>query len=282
MTSSAELLGRGTIGTTYKAVMGGGVTVSVKRLDAGKTGVTSGVTFEEHLEAVGGLRHPNLVPLRAYFQAKEERLIVYDYQPNGSLFNLIHGSRSTRAKPLHWTSCLKIADDVAQGLAYIHQASHLVHGNLKSTNILLGADFEACLADYCLSTLIDRSSISLDLDSERYRAPEIRASTRGPTPKTDVYAFGVLLLELVTGKLPSQHPYLDPLDMPDWVRAMREDNVEEDNRLSMLVEVASICSLTSPEQRPSTRQVLKMIQDIKERVVVEDDTRTGYVAYRPC
>lgn len=92
MRASAELLGRGSIGTTYKAVMDNQLTVTVKRLDAGKTAVTSGEAFERHLEAVGGLRHPNLVPVRAYFQAKQERLIIYDYQPNGSLFNLIHGN----------------------------------------------------------------------------------------------------------------------------------------------------------------------------------------------
>lgn len=91
MRASAELLGRGTIGTTYKAVMASQLIVSVKRLDACKTAITSGEAFEQHMETVGVLRHPNLVPVRAYFQAKQERLIIFDYQPNGSLFNLIHG-----------------------------------------------------------------------------------------------------------------------------------------------------------------------------------------------
>ncbi|PSS21267.1 Inactive receptor kinase [Actinidia chinensis var. chinensis] len=263
MRASAELLGRGTIGTTYKAVMENQLVVSVKRLDAGKTAITSGEMFEQHMEMVGGLRHPNLVPVRAYFQAKEERLIIYDYQPNGSLFSLIHGSRSTRAKPLHWTSCLKIAEDVAQGLAYIHQASKLVHGNLKSSNVLLGPDFEACLTDYCLAVLAD-SALSGDPDSECYRAPEIRKFGRRGTPKSDVYSFGILLLELLTGRPPSQHPFLAPTEMAHWVRTMREDDVGEDNQLVMLVEVAGICSLTSPEQRPLMWQALKMIQEIKE------------------
>lgn len=92
MRASAELLGRGTIGTTYKAVMANQLIVSVKRLDACKTAITSGEAFEQHMECVGVLRHPNLVPVRAYFQAKQERLIIFDYHPNGSLFNLIHGT----------------------------------------------------------------------------------------------------------------------------------------------------------------------------------------------
>ncbi|KAL0291543.1 UNVERIFIED_CONTAM: putative inactive receptor kinase [Sesamum calycinum] len=227
MRASAELLGRGTIGITYKAVMSSQLIVSVKRLDACKTAITSGEEFEQHMEAVGVLRHPNLVPVRAYFQAKQERLIIFDYQPNGSLFNLIHDklkriqrvinvlrnlaaaivsedSRSNRSKPLHWTSCLKIAEDVAQGLAYIHQASKLIHGNLKPSNVLLGPDFEACITDYCLA-----------------------------------------ILELLTGKTPSQHPFLAPPDMPDWVQVMRGDDSDDDIRLRMLVEVAGICRVTS-------------------------------------
>ncbi|XP_022884283.1 probable inactive receptor kinase At5g67200 [Olea europaea var. sylvestris] len=270
MGASAELLGRGTIGTTYKAAMGTNLVVSVKRLDACKTAITSAEAFEQQMEAVGVLRHPNLIPIRAYFQAKQERLIIFDYQPNGSLFNLIHGSRSDRAKPLHWTSCLKIAEDVAQGLAYINQASKFVHGNLKSTNVLLGSDFEACVTDYCLANLADISSDD-DPDSAGYKAPEIRESSRQATTKSDVYAFGILLLELLTGKPPAQHPFLAPSDMPDWVRAMREDDTEEDARLRMLVEVASICSLTLPEQRPTMWQVLKMITNIKE--IMDDTTR---------
>ena len=92
MRASAELLGRGSVGITYKAVFDNQLIVTVKRLDAAKTAVTSEEAFENHMEIVGGLRHQNLVPSRAYFQSNGERLIIYDYQPNGSLFNLIHGT----------------------------------------------------------------------------------------------------------------------------------------------------------------------------------------------
>uniref|UniRef100_A0A2N9FEU0 Protein kinase domain-containing protein n=1 Tax=Fagus sylvatica TaxID=28930 RepID=A0A2N9FEU0_FAGSY len=290
MRASAELLGRGTVATTYKAVLDNQLILTVKRLDSNKTTITTSQFFDHHMNAVGRLRHPNLVPIKAYFQANGERLVIYDYQPNGSLFSLIHvnqacfgiklenhtlfhqfptgGSRSTRAKSLHWTSCLKIAEDVAQGLAYIHQASRLIHGNLKSSNVLLGPDFEACVTDYCLALLADSSNG--DPDSAGYKAPEIRRSNSRATSKSDVYAFGILLLELLTSKHPSQHPFLVPTDVPNWVRAMREDDSGEDNRLGMLTEVACICSVTSPEQRPAMWQVLKMIQEIKESVTVDN------------
>lgn len=276
MRASAELLGRGSVGITYKAVFDNQLIVTVKRLDAAKTAVTSEEAFENHMEIVGGLGHQNLVPIRAYFQSNGERLIIFDYQPNGSLFNLIHGSRSSRAKPLHWTSCLKIAEDVAQGLYHIHQTSSaLVHGNLKSTNILLGQDFEACLTDYCLSVLTDSSSSSSnddDPDSSSYKAPEIRKSSRRPTSKCDVYSFGVLIFELLTGKNASRHPFMAPHDMLDWVRAMREEEEgAEDNRLGMMTETACLCRVTSPEQRPTMKQVIKMIQEIKESVLAEEN-----------
>ncbi|KAL2242101.1 probable inactive receptor kinase At5g67200 [Sesamum indicum] len=270
MRASAELLGKGTMGSTYKAVLDSRLIVTVKRLDSGRLGGTNQEVFEGHMESVGGLRHPNLVPLRAYFQAKEERLLIYDYQPNGSLFSLIHGSKPAKAKPLHWTSCLKIAEDAAQGLCYIHQAWRLVHGNLKSSNVLLGSDFEACLTDYCLVALATPSPDE-DANSIAYKAPEIlRFDHREATSKSDVYSFGVLLLELLTGKHPSQHPTLTPDDMISWAKSARDDDNGEANQLEMLLEVAVACRVASPEQRPTMWQVLKMIQEIKEVVLMED------------
>lgn len=95
MKASAELLGKGTIGTTYKAVLDNRLIVCVKRLDGFKMTGISKEEFERQMTAVGGLRHPKLVALRGFIQAKEERLLVYDYQPNGSLFSLIHGKSVT-------------------------------------------------------------------------------------------------------------------------------------------------------------------------------------------
>ncbi|ESQ45501.1 hypothetical protein EUTSA_v10010170mg [Eutrema salsugineum] len=274
MKASAELLGRGSVGTTYKAVMDNQMIVTVKRFAPSTTAITSDLAFENHMEIVGKLRHPNLVPIKAYFQSNGERLVIYDYQPNGSLFNLVHGARTSKAKPLHWTSCLKIAEDVAQALHYIHQSSAKFHGNLKSTNILLGHDFEACLTDYCLSVLTDSSVPPSDPDMASYKAPEIRKSTvNSPTSKCDVYSFGVFLLELLTGKTASRQPFMAEDDMLDWVRAMRqeEERSNEENGLEMLTEMACLCRVTSPEQRPTMREVIKMIQDIKESVVMTEE-----------
>lgn len=270
MRASAEVLGRGSVGTTYKAVLDGRLVVIVKRLDAAKIGPAAleAEAFEQNMDAVGRLRHPNLVPLRAFFQAKEERLLVYDYQPNGSLYSLIHGSRSSRAKPLHWTSCLKIAEDVAQGLAYIHQASRLVHGNIKSSNVLLGSDFEACLTDNCLSFLLESSEVK---DDAAYRAPENMKSNRMLTPKSDIYAFGVLLLELLSGKPPLEHSVLVASNLQTYVQSAREDEGVDSDHITMIVDIATSCVRSSPESRPAAWQVLKMIQEVKETDATGDN-----------
>lgn len=179
------------------------------------------------------------------------------------------GTKSGKAKPLHWTSCLKIAEDTAQGLCYIHQAWRLVHGNLKSSNVLLGSDFEACLTDYCLMAVATPAPDE-DADSLACKAPEtLRASHGEATSKSDVYSFGVLLLELLSGRPPSQHPNLAPDEMMRWLRSVRGEEGGE-SRLEMLLEVALACSVASPEQRPTMWQVLKMIQEIKEMILMED------------
>ncbi|KDP30011.1 hypothetical protein JCGZ_18583 [Jatropha curcas] len=273
--ASAETLGRGTMGSTYKAVMESGFIVTVKRLkDARYPRLEE---FRRHMELIGRLRHPNLVPLRAYFQAKEERLLVYDYFPNGSLFSLLHGTRTSGGgKPLHWTSCLKIAEDLATGLLYIHQNPGLTHGNLKSSNVLLGPDFESCLTDYCLTMFRDPDLIEEpSATSLFYRAPESRDLRKPSTQQADVYSFGVLLLELLTGKTPFQDLVLEHgSDIPRWVRSVREEETESgdepnsgneaaEEKLQALVNVAMACVSLAPDNRPTTREVLKMIRDAR-------------------
>ncbi|CAH1414792.1 unnamed protein product [Lactuca virosa] len=274
--ASAETLGRGTVGSTYKAVMESGFIVTVKRLkDARYPRVEE---FRRHVDVIGRLRHQNLVPLRAYFQAKEERLLVYDYFPNGSLFSLIHGSRtSAGGKPLHWTSCLKIAEDLATGLLYIHQNPGLTHGNLKSSNVLLGSDFESCLTDYGLMSFRnpdfpEESSAS----SLFYRAPESRDPRKPITQQADVYSFGVLLLELLTGKTPFQDLVLEHgSDIPKWVKSVREEETESgdeptssgneaaEEKLAALLNIAMACVSIAPENRPVMKEVLRMIRETR-------------------
>ncbi|CAL9749216.1 unnamed protein product [Musa acuminata subsp. burmannicoides] len=295
--ASAETLGRGTVGSTYKAVMESGFIVTVKRLKEASRPPAD--EFRRRIEDLGRLRHPNLVPLRAYFHAKEERLLVYDYFPNGSLFSLIHGSRpSGSGKPLHWTSCLKIAEDVATGLLYLHQSNPpAVHANLKPSNVLLGPDFESCLADYALipSLLLLPPASPHDLaapsssaasSSLFYRAPESRLAKPSFTPLCDVYSFGVLLLELLTGKTPFQDLVEEHgADIPRWVRSVREEerndsgedpgssgNEASEEKLTALLNIAVACVAVEAEKRPPMREVLRMIREARAEVMVSSNS----------
>lgn len=282
--ASAETLGRGTMGSTYKAVMESGFIVTVKRLkDARYPRLEE---FRAQMELLGRLRHPNLVPLRAYFQAKEERLLVYDYFPNGSLFSLIHGSRTSGGgKPLHWTSCLKIGEDLATGLLYIHQNPGLTHGNLKSSNVLLGSDFESCLTDYGLTTFRDPDTVEESSASSLfYRAPECRDTRNPSTQQADVYSFGVILLELLTGKTPFQDLVQEHgSDIPRWVRSVREEETESgddpasgnetsEEKLGALLNIAMACVSLSPENRPVMREVLRMIKETRAEAQVSSNS----------
>ncbi|XP_050209810.1 inactive leucine-rich repeat receptor-like serine/threonine-protein kinase At1g60630 [Mercurialis annua] len=282
--ASAETLGRGSVGSTYKAVMESGFIVTVKRLkDARYPRVEE---FRRHMDVLGRLRHPNLVPLRAYFQAKEERLLVFDYFPNGSLFSLLHGTRTSGGgKPLHWTSCLKIAEDLATALLHIHQNPGLTHGNLKSSNVLLGPEFESCLTDYGLTVFRDPDAVDeSSATSLFYKAPESRDVRKPSTQPADVYSFGVLLLELLTGKTPFQDLVQEHgSDIPRWVRSVREEETESgdepasgneaaEEKLLALVNVAMACVSIAPENRPSMKEVLKMIRDARAEAQVSSNS----------
>ncbi|GLJ33470.1 hypothetical protein SUGI_0673310 [Cryptomeria japonica] len=116
--ASAELLGRGNFGSTYKAVLETGESLVVKRLK--DLNVLTKKDFDQQMKLLSKLQHSNLVPISAYYFAKEDKLVVYDYMPNGSLFDRLHGARGPGRMPLNWKSRFKIAQGVAQGMAYLH------------------------------------------------------------------------------------------------------------------------------------------------------------------
>ncbi|XP_010916433.1 probable leucine-rich repeat receptor-like protein kinase At1g68400 [Elaeis guineensis] len=275
--ASAEMLGKGGYGTAYKAVLDDGSIVAVKRLRdvqvAGKR------EFEHHMEALGRLRHPNLVPLKAYYSARDEKLLVYEYMPNGSLYSLLHGNRGPGRTPLDWTTRMRIAAGAARGLAFIHHASKapkLAHGNIKSSNILIDKTGNARLADFGLALLGPAAAARYG----GYRSPEAPADGRRPwsSQRADVYAFGVVLLELLTGK-PAADGGGGVIDLPRWVQSvvreewtaevfdlelMRYKGIEEE--LVGTLQIAMGCTATSPDQRPRIGHVVKMIEEIRGEV----------------
>ncbi|KAM6592996.1 hypothetical protein CsatA_000699 [Cannabis sativa] len=284
--ASAEMLGKGSLGTVYRAVLDDGCTVAVKRLkDANPCGRKE---FEQYMDVIGKLKHPNVVKLRAYYYAKEEKLLVYDYQPNGSLHHLLHGNRGPGRIPLDWTTRISLVLGAARGLARIHEeygSAKIPHGNVKSSNVLLDKNGVACISDFGLSLLLNPVHAIARLGG--YRAPE-QAEVKRLSQKADVYSFGVLLLEVLTGRAPSQYPSPastrpnrvedeeQALDLPKWVRSvvkeewtgevfdqelLRYKNIEEE--LVSMLHVGLACVVPQPEKRPSMAEVAKMIEDIR-------------------
>ncbi|CAH9141053.1 unnamed protein product [Cuscuta epithymum] len=280
--ASAEVLGKGTFGTTYKAVLEIGAVVAVKRL---KDVATSEKEFREKIQSIGAMIHENLVPLRAYYYSKEEKLLVHDYLAMGSLSAFLHGNRGASRTPLNWEMRCSIALGAARGIEYLHsQGPDVSHGNIKSSNILLTESYESRVADFGLATMAGQSSSTARVIG--YRAPEV-TEPRRVSQKADVYSFGVLLLELLTGKAPT-HAILneDGVDLPRWVQSvvreewtsevfdlelLRHQNVEDE--MVQLLQLAIDCVAQYPDIRPSMPEVTRRIEQIHHSGVAGHTTQ---------
>ncbi|KAF0912575.1 hypothetical protein E2562_015265 [Oryza meyeriana var. granulata] len=270
--ASAEVLGKGAFGTAYKAVMESGSAVAVKRL---KDVDLPEPEFRERIAAIGAVQHELVVPLRAYYFSKDEKLLVYDYMSMGSLSALLHGNRASGRTPLDWETRSAIALAAARGVAHIHSTGPTAsHGNIKSSNVLLTKNYEARVSDHGLPTLVGPSFSPTRVSG--YRAPEV-TDIRRVSQKADVYSFGVLLLELLTGKAPT-HAVVNEegLDLPRWVQSvvreewtaevfdqelLRYQNVEEE--MVQLLQLAIDCSAQHPDRRPAMSEVAARIDEIR-------------------
>ncbi|RDX69899.1 putative inactive receptor kinase, partial [Mucuna pruriens] len=256
----AELIGRGKNGSLYKVMLDNGIMVVVKRI---KDWSISSHDFKQRMQILSQAKHPRVLSPLAFYCSKHEKLLVYEYQQNGSLFKLLHGTPKT----FDWTSRLGIAATIAEALAFMHQelGHHgIIHGNLKSSNIMLNKNMEPCISEYGV----------IAMDDER-GSPFASHFDAGSLDilKGDVYGFGVILLELLTGKLVKSNG----IDLPDWVQSVvREEWTGEvfdrsliseyasEERMVNLLQVAIRCVNRSPEARPSMNQVSLMINTIKE------------------
>ncbi|KAG9448083.1 hypothetical protein H6P81_014211 [Aristolochia fimbriata] len=275
-----NVIGRGGAGIVYRGSMPNGDEVAVKRL----LGMSKGSShhdngFSAEIQTLGRIRHRNIVRLLAYCSRKESKLLVYEYMPNGSLGEALHGKRGGYLK---WDVRLKIAMEAARGLSYLHHdcSPLILHRDVKSNNILLDSDLEAHVADFGLAKFLQDNGTSECMSaiagSYGYIAPEY-AYTLKVDEKSDVYSFGVVLLELITGRRPVGDFGEDGLDIVQWARMKTNWSKEAvvniiDERLSnvplqeamQVFFVGMLCVQEQSVERPTMREVVQMLAQAKE------------------
>ncbi|KAL1560643.1 receptor-like protein kinase HSL1 [Salvia divinorum] len=282
----ANVIGRGASGKVYKAVLSNGEIVAVKKLhnrafrDTSSNAIitsldSDGDGFEAEVETLGRIRHKNIVRLWCCCSAGGCKLLVYEYLPNGSLGDLLHKAAKSL---LDWPTRFKIALDAAEGLSYLHHDSvpPVVHRDVKSNNILLDKDFGAKIADFGVAKVVKSKngleSMSVIAGSYGYIAPEY-AYTLRVNEKSDIYSFGVVLLELVTGRPPID-PEFGEKDLAGWVRSTLESQgtsevvdpklglMTFEEHVSRLLDIGLLCTSNLPITRPSMRRVVNMLQEL--------------------
>ncbi|KAK1430912.1 hypothetical protein QVD17_14022 [Tagetes erecta] len=280
---SSRIIGHGSFGTVYKAfLLSSGTTAAVKRSLRSREAKTE---FFAELSAIAGLRHKNLVQLLGWCVNKGELLLVYELMPYGSIESVLYQDPDHWGF-LNWNHRYKIAVGLASVLAYLHQECDklVIHRDIKTSNVMLDANFNARLGDFGLARLIDhdKSPIStLTAGTAGYLAPEYLHCGKA-NDKTDVYSYGVVVLEVCCGRRPLEREVsgLNMVNLVDWVwdlytndeilnaidkRLNGEFDEEEGKRLLM---VGLSCVNPVSEMRPSMRQVLQVLNHEVEEVVV--------------
>lgn len=268
-------LGRGGFGVVYRTVLRDGRSVAIKKLTVSSL-IKSQEDFEKEVKNLGKIRHHNLIALEGYYWTPSLQLLIYEYISNGSLYKRLHDAPGGRC--LTWRQRFNVILGMAKGLSHLHQMN-IIHYNLKSTNVLIDGSCEPKVGDFGLARLLpmlDRCILSSKIQSALgYMAPEFACQTVKITEKCDVYGFGILVLEVVTGKRPVEYMEDDVVVLCDMVRgALEEGKVEEcvDERLGGIfpaeeaipvIKLGLICASQVPSNRPDMSEVVNILELIQ-------------------
>lgn len=267
-------LGEGGFGSVYWGQLWDGSQIAVKRLKVWSN--KAEMEFAVEVEILARVRHKNLLNLRGYCAEGQERLIVYDYMPNLSLLSHLHGQHSTESL-LDWKRRMNIAIGSAEGIAYLHHHAtpHIIHRDVKASNVLLDSDFRAQVADFGFAKFIPDGATHVTTRVKGtlgYLAPEY-AMLGKASESCDVYSFGILLLELASGKKPIEKVNATmKRTIADWAlplacerkfgeiadRRLNGNYVEEE--LKRVVYIALVCAQSGAEKRPTMLEVVELLK----------------------
>ncbi|KAJ6814993.1 uncharacterized protein M6B38_136425 [Iris pallida] len=274
--SDANLLGQGGFGYVHKGVLPNGKEVAIKQL---KVGSGQGEReFQAEVEIISRVHHKHLVSLVGYCMSGSQRLLVYEYVPNKTLEFHLH---EKDGPTMDWATRLKIALGSAKGLAYLHEDCHpkIIHRDIKAANILLDFKFEAKVADFGLAKFTSDNDTHVStrvMGTFGYLAPEY-ASSGKLSDRSDVFSFGVMLLELITGRRPvdSAQTYMDD-SLVDWARPLLTRALEEcnydtlvdsqlgknynPNEMARMIACAASCVRHSARRRPRMSQIVRALE----------------------
>ncbi|XP_057960882.1 receptor protein kinase TMK1-like [Malania oleifera] len=281
--SQENILGKGGFGTVYRGELHDGTKIAVKRMESGAVSEKGLAEFQSEIAVLTKVRHRHLVGLIGYCLDGNERLLVFEYMPQGTLSRYLFNWQEEGLKPLEWTKRLIIALDVARGVEYLHSLAHqsFIHRDLKPSNILLGDDMRAKVADFGLVRLAPEGKGSFETrlaGTFGYLAPEYAVTGR-VTTKIDVFSFGVILMEVITGRkaLDDTRPE-DSMHLVTWFRRMQinkdtfqkaiDPSIDLDEvtlaSISTVAELAGHCSAREPHQRPDMSHAVNVLSSLVE------------------
>ncbi|WZZ24325.1 hypothetical protein YC2023_007726 [Brassica napus] len=291
--ASAEVLGSGGFGSSYKAALTGSRAVVVKRFRFMNN--IRREEFYDHMKKIGRLSHPNLLPLIAFYYRKDEKLLVTNYIPNGSLANLLHANRTPGQVVLDWPIRLKIARGVTRGLAYLYRTFpdlNLPHGHLKSSNVLLDHDLEPLLTDYALVPVVNKEQSHQFMVA--YKSPEFTQQDR-TSRKSDVWSLGILILEILTGKFPANYlrqgkgaddelaAWVESVARTEWNADVFDKEMragkEQEGQMLKLLKIGLRCCDWDVERRMELHEAVDRIEEVDHREAggSQESFRSSYV-----
>lgn len=280
--SNRRLLGKGRYGSVYKAIFADGQVLAVKRIEPSivlrKAGSNYAFNFSAEIRALSRAQHPNIVPIVGYCEAPTERMVITDFMPRKTLqYHLHEGGIS-----FDWSHRMKIALESAIGIEYLHEgtAPYIIHGDFKPSNILLDLTWSARVSDFGLSFLAPPNEM---LGTVGYLDPEYYTKMN-LTKASDIYSFGVVLLEILSGRPCFSRDFNEPRSIIEWaVPLLINSRAREifDPKLHLPVnpdpliraaELAGACVRDARKHRPTILQVVAILKGIEREINIAGDS----------